>query len=72
MVRGKETAAVNRSAWVWTEKAPPQASVKVRAMDRPRPLPPSVRLSSPRTNRSVRSTPSGSSSLEVLRTMAVA
>ena len=30
---------MKRSACVWTEKVPPQASVKVRAMDRPRPLP---------------------------------
>ncbi len=41
-------------------------------MERPKPLPPSVRLASPRTNRAVRSTPVGSSSREVLRRLASA
>ena len=70
--RGKDTTAVNRSASVSTWKSPPQASVKELAMESPRPLPPSVRLASPRTNRAVRSTPSGSSSREVLRRLASA
>ena len=33
---------------VSTRKVPPQASVKLLATDRPKPVPPSVRLSSPR------------------------
>ncbi len=46
-VQGKETRAVKRSAWVSTWNRPPQAWTKLEAMDSPRPLPPSVRLSSP-------------------------
>ena len=44
--RGKDTTAVNKSASVSTWKSPPQASVKELAMERPKPLPPSVRLAS--------------------------
>ena len=61
---------MNKSASVSTWKSPPQASVKELAMERPKPLPPSVRLASPRTNRAVRSTPVGSSSREGLRRLA--
>ena len=70
--RGKDTRTVNRSATVSTVSVPPQASVKLRAMDRPSPLPPSVRLASPRTNRAVKSTSAGSSCREVLRRLASA
>ena len=72
MDTGKLTMAVKRSAMVSTRKVPPQASVKLLATDRPKPVPPSVRLSSPRTNRAVKSTPSGSSLREVLRMEATA
>lgn len=72
MDKGKLTMAVKRSAMVSTRKVPPQASVKLLATDRPKPVPPSVRLSSPRTNRAVKSTPSGSSLREVLQREATA
>ena len=52
-VTGKVTTAINRSASVDTVSVPPQARVKDSAMDSPRPEPPSVRLSSPRTKRAV-------------------
>ena len=71
MDTGKLTMAVNRSAMVSTRKVP-QASVKLLATDSPKPVPPSVRLSSPRTNRAVKSTPSGSSLREVLQREATA
>ena len=72
MDTGKLTMTVKRSAMVSTRKVPPQASVKELAIERPKPLPPSGRLASPRTNRAVRSTPVGSSSREVLRRLASA
>ena len=47
LITSKLTFIVNRSAIVSTLNVPPQASVKHFAYERPRPLPPSVRLSSP-------------------------
>ena len=46
-VRSSATEAQNRSASARTEKLPPQASVKLLAMERPRPLPSPVREASP-------------------------
>ena len=45
---------MNKSPSVWTLNRPPQASVKLLAMDSPRPLPSVVRFWSPRTKRAVR------------------
>ena len=42
--------AANTSPSVLTEKLPPQASVKLFAIERPRPLPSVVRDLSPRVN----------------------
>ena len=67
--KGKVTVTVKRSATVSTESLPPQASVKDDAMERPSPAPPSVRLSSPRVKRAVKSIPVGRSVAEVFRTM---
>ena len=60
--RGKETNAVNKSAFKSMEKVPPQASVKLCTMERPKPLPSVVREASARTKRSTISLGSKSSS----------
>ena len=50
---GKETNTLNRSPSMSISNCPPCSSVRLRAMDRPRPEPSVVRDSSPRTNRSI-------------------
>ena len=42
--KGKATVTVNRSPSVWTLNVPPQASVKLLAMESPNPLPSVVRF----------------------------
>ena len=51
--RGILTSAEKTSPSMLTLNSPPQASVKLRAIESPRPLPSEVLASSPRTNLSV-------------------
>ena len=53
LICGNFTVTTKRSAMVSTENFPLQACVKLWAIDRPKPLPPSLRLLSPRTKRSI-------------------
>ena len=55
---GRVIITVKRSPFTVTWKVPPQASVKLFAIERPRPLPEVERLSSPRTKRAVSESPS--------------
>ena len=62
------TVALKRSPSTKTESVPPISSVRLRAMERPRPLPSVERAVSPRVKRSVSSSPGTSiGSRETLR-----